>query len=631
MPLMQRRNAVTDRRAARAVSAAFLLSSVIGCAPPATPPSAAAPPQPTAPPLSSAIQAALDDIATLDVGALDWPQWGGSRLRNNTPKATNLPERWKLGDSNSRRPDPWRNITTPGGPLREPNPDWQPGPWCPPGSENVLWVAELGPQCYGNPVVANGHVYVGTNNAHGYIERYPGYTPGRQNWVDLGVLLCLDERTGEFLWQYSSPKLPQGLVNDWPDMGICSAPLVDGNRLWLVTNRCELVCLDTEGFRDDENDGPYRNEPNANRDEADVVWKFDMMGTLGVFPHNMSTCNPLAVGDRLFVCTSNGVDESHVNIPAPNAPSFLCVDRRTGEVLWTDNSPGPYILHGQWASPSYGVLGGRPQVLFPGGDGWLYSFTPEGDGAGGAKLLWKFDANPKTSAYSLRGKSRRNSLVAFACIYDGLVYLTVGDDPEHGEGEGHLWCIDPGYRFDGTDVSPELAVDAEGKALPRRRVQSVDTNAGERAVPNPDSAVVWHYTGGDLNLNGRLEFEEEFHRSISIPTILGDILYVPDFSGVAHCLDAKTGEPHWTHDMFSACWGSALVADGKVYVGNEDGILLVFRHSADRNVALPGGAPLAVIDMKNSIYLTPIVANNVLYVPTKSRLVAIGAEKIADP
>jgi outer membrane protein assembly factor BamB len=585
-----------------------------GCSP-APPPLPAA--SPAAPFAFDPIQAAVDDIATLGVGQHDWPQWGGSRLRNNTPRAMNLPERWELGPTNVGRPDPWRTVSTGGGTRREPNPDWQPGSWRPPGSENVLWVAELGSQCYGNPVVANGHVYVGTNNEHGYLERYP-------RSIDLGMLLCLDERTGEFLWQYSSLKLPQGLVHDWPGQGICAAPLVDGNRLWLVTNRCELVCLDTEGFRDGENDGPYRGEDNTNPDEADVVWKLDMMGQLGVFPHNMSTCSPLAVGDRLFVCTSNGVDETHVNIPAPNAPSFICVNRSTGEVLWTDSSPSPYILHGQWASPSFAVLGGWPQVLFPGGDGWLYSFDPEGDGAGGAKLLWKFDANPKTSKYNLRGKSSRCPLVAFACIYDGLVYLTVGDDPEHGEGPGHLWCIDPGRRLDGSDVSPELAVDAEGRPLARRRLQAVDLSAGERTIANPASAVVWHYVRGDANGNGKVEYEEEFHRSISTPTILDDILYIPDFSGIVHCLNARTGQPYWSYDMFSQCWGSALVADGKVYVGNEQGELLVFRHSADPAVALPGGKPLSAIDMKNSLFLTPIVANNVLYVTRKNRLFAIG-------
>jgi outer membrane protein assembly factor BamB len=155
-------------------------------------------------------------------------------------------------------------------------------------------------------------------------------------------------------------------------------------------------------------------------------------------------------------------------------------------------------------------------------------------------------------------------------------------------------------------------------------LQAVDIKAGERAISNPDSAVVWHFTGSDINRDGKIDYEEEMHRSLGTAAIEDDILYIADFSGVFHCLNAKTGECYWNFDMFSQCWGSALVADGKVYVGNEEGTLLVFHHSSDRAVALPGGNPLAANDMKNSVFLTPIVANNVLYVTTKSRLYAIG-------
>ena len=76
------------------------------------------------------------------------------------------------------------------------------------------------------------------------------------------------------------------------------------------------------------------------------------------------------------------------------------MDKNTGRVLWSDNSPGENILHGQWSSPAYGVLGGVPQVIFGGGDGWLYSFDPQGQD-GKSKLLWKFDCNPKDAAFSL--------------------------------------------------------------------------------------------------------------------------------------------------------------------------------------------------------------------------------------
>ena len=81
---------------------------------------------------------------------------------------------------------------------------------------------------------------------------------------------------------------------------------------------------------------------------------------------------------------------------------YEALDRNTGKVLWTDGSPGLNILHGQWSSPTYFEIDGKAQVVFGGGDGWIYSFDPKGAG-GKAKLLWKFDANPKTSLYVLGG------------------------------------------------------------------------------------------------------------------------------------------------------------------------------------------------------------------------------------
>lgn len=522
---------------------------------------------------------ALEDISKLQVGKLDWPQWGGWIHKNNTPHATNLPAEWDVE-----------------------------------GGDNILWSAPLGSQTYGNTVVANGKVYVGTNNHHAYLARYP-------KSVDLGCLLCFDEKTGKFLWQHSSQKLPTGRVHDWPDQGICCSPFVDGNRLWFVTSRGEVVCLDTEGFLDGKNNGPYTAEDNENKNEADVIWKFDMMGQLGVSQHNMCSCSLVCVGDVLFVNTSNGVDESHVNIPAPNAASFFALDKNTAKVLWSDKSPGLNILHGQWSSPTYGVIDGQAQILFGGGDGWLYSFDPAGDGQGNAKLLWKFDANPKESKYSVSGRSERNHLIGTPVIYHGLVYVGVGEDPEHGEGNGHLWCIDPKKRG---DVSPTIAVGADGKPIVdkkdgTRRLQAINPGAGEKAVPNENSAVVWHFTGDDTNGNGKLDYEEEMHRTCGSVAILDDILYVADFSGIFHCLDAATGKSYWHYDMFSAAWGSPLVADGKVYIGDEDGDVAVFEHGKKMKL-------LAENFCQNSIYSTPIVANNVLYISNKSTLFAIGAK-----
>jgi outer membrane protein assembly factor BamB len=531
---------------------------------------------------------------------IDWSQWGGDSAHNNTPVGHNIPTEWHIGEFDRRT-----------------------GVWDPTSAKNIKWVARLGSQTYGNAVVSDGKIYVGTNNSGGWLERYPSE-------VDLGCLLCFDLETGKFLWQHSSEKLPSGRVHDWPLQGICCAPLVEGDRLWFVTSRGEVRCLDTAGFHDGENDGPYSSETYPVTEEADVVWSYDMMKELGISQHNMCSCSVTADGDILFVNTSNGVDVEHNYIPAPEAASFFAMNKNSGEVLWTDKSPGLNILHGQWSSPAYAELAGQPQVIFAGGDGWVYSFDPKGAEDSHAKLLWKFDANPKLSVWELGGRGTRNNIIATPVIHEGNVYVAVGQDPEHGEGIGHLWCLDPTKRG---DVSPELAFNSADPDTPiaHKRVQAVVPEDGDLARPNPNSAVLWHYSEFDQNGDDKIEFEETMHRSCGTVSIRDNVLYIADFSGLFHCLDAKTGKVNWTYDMLAAAWGSPLIVEDKVYIGDEDGEVAIFRHSADRAQSMRDvegeWEPFyGTRDMGNSVYSTPIIADNVLYISNRTHLFAIAAE-----
>ncbi|MCD0458076.1 PQQ-binding-like beta-propeller repeat protein [Roseiconus lacunae] len=609
----------------------------------------------------------------------DWPQWGGSRFKNNVPGVTGLPQEWNIGKFDRRS-----------------------GEWDSSKATNIAWYANLGSQTYGNPVVADGRVYVGTNNGAGHLKRYPPQ-------VDLGCLLAFSEKDGSFLWQHSSEKLITGRVHDWPLQGICCAPLVEGKRLWFVTNRGEVRCLDTEGYYDDEDDGPVTAEtarvtdialssdagkaamaglgegkladavlealenagepvegdakvevvtdgsawtvtgnfsgvdrtlsvkkagPNVSffkklgvhdKRDADTIWIYNMMDQLNTSQHNMCSCSVTSYGDYLFVNTSNGLDESHINLPSPDAPTFICLNKNTGELLWQDSSPGTNILHGQWSSPAVAVLGGVPQVLFAGGDGWMYSFKagPGKDGKG--ELLWKFDCNPKESKWILGGEGTRNNIIATPVVYNDLVYVAVGQDPEHGEGEGHFWCIDPTKRG---NVSPQLAMKVEGDGrveIPHKRIQAVEPEEGEIAVDNPNSAVVWHYSLSDINDDGEIDFEEEMHRTIGTAAIKDDLIYVADFSGLLHCLDARgengQAKVYFTYDMLAQSWGSPLIADGHVYVGDEDGDVAIFQFGSQYN------EPMDEINMGSSVYSTPIAANGRIYISTKDKLFAIEASE----
>jgi outer membrane protein assembly factor BamB len=429
-----------------------------------------------------------------------------------------------------------------------------PADWDVKTGKNLKWWADVGSQAYAGPVTLGGKVFVGTNN------------DGKRNpklGADRGVIMAFDAATGGFLWQMTHEKLPAGRVNDWPQQGICSTPFVEGKRLYYTSNRATIVSLDTEGFKDG-NEGPVTDEKEQSPIDGDVVWEYDMIKELDVFPHNLAVSSPLVVDGLLYATTGNGVDEGHINIPSPKAPSFVALDAKTGALVWENNMPGEKIFHGTWSNPTYGGVKGRAQIIFPGGDGWIYSFEPKT-----GKLLWKFNANPAGSKYILGGRGTANEVIGSAVIHDDKVYFGVGQDPEHGEGVGNFWCIDATKDGDITET---------GK--------------------------VWHRGGND------------FRRTISTVAIQDGIVYAANLSGFLYALDAKTGQEYWQHDLLAAVWGSPFVADGRVYIGDEDGDVEVLKAGKVKQV-------LGSYNMGISVYSTPVAKNGVLYVLARNRLFAL--------
>ncbi|HET8647794.1 MAG TPA: PQQ-binding-like beta-propeller repeat protein, partial [Vicinamibacteria bacterium] len=117
-------------------------------------------------------------------------------------------------------------------------------------------------------------------------------------------------------------------------------------------------------------------------------------------------------------------------------------------------------------------------------------------------------------------------------------------------------------------------------------------------------AVVWHRGGTD------------FHRTISTAAIHDGIVYAADLSGFLYALDARTGQLHWKHDLLAAVWGSPFVADGRVYLGDEDGDVEVLKAGRTRQV-------LGTYNMGVSVYSTPVARDGVLYVLARNRLFAL--------
>jgi outer membrane protein assembly factor BamB len=198
------------------------------------------------------------------------------------------------------------------------------------------------------------------------------------------------------------------------------------------------------------------------------------------------------------------------------------------------------------------------QVIMGEGDGYVRGYEAET-----GKKLWEFDMNPKDSVWP----KTRNEVIATPVIWENKVFIANGQDPEHGEGVGHLYAIDATKR-------------------------------------------------GDITQTGRIWQYDKIRRSISTGAIYNGLLFYSDFSGFLHCLDVNTGKPYWTHDLLSAVWGSPMVINGKVYLGDEDGDVLVLEAAKEKKL-------ISQINMGSSVYATVVPANGMLFVMNRNELWAL--------
>jgi outer membrane protein assembly factor BamB len=418
---------------------------------------------------------------------------------------------------------------------------------------NIAWSVGLGDQTFGRPVVSAGAVYIGTDNARKMNPDHPD---------ECGVLLAFRAQDGAFIWQDAAPRVDRGM-GDFLLPSTTSAPYVEGNRLYYVTAECQLRCLDTQGFRDGENDGPFQEEPFQDERAADRIWELDMCGRLGVFPHEASNSDVQSIGNLLIVSTSNGRNEGHTRVPSPRAPSLIAVDKRSGDVVWRAVGPGANVLHGQWCSPAIAGVNGRAQILFGGGDGWLRAYD-----AGSAHEMWRFDGNPPEARWQPRpGVLSRSSIIASPVYGDGRVFIAMGQDPSHGNGPSLIHAVNPNGQG---DVS--------------------------------SSRSVWTC--------------RSVGRVVGTPVLKDGLLYVGDLGGVVHCLESATGAVVWTHDTYAPIWGCLLAANDRLYVGNTDGVMTVMRTGRRKE-------ELARIEMDAPLYSRPAVAGDAFLLATSKRLYRI--------
>jgi outer membrane protein assembly factor BamB len=420
---------------------------------------------------------------------------------------------------------------------------------------NIVWSVELGNEVYGSPVVAGDVVYVGADNTR-------RMNPAFQE--DSGVLMAFRVSDGAFLWQDVAPRVERGL-REFLLPSTTSVPYVEDDRLYYVTAECQLRSLDTKGFNDGENDGPYQEEVFKDKAAADIIWQLDIPA-LGVFPHEACNSEVLPLGDLLLVSTSNGQNEGHTRVPSPRAPSLIAVNKRSGELVWRAVGPGAQVLHGDWSSPVAGEVNGRIQVFHGGGDGVLRAYDAES-----GQEVWRFDGNPKDARWLPRaGVFSRSSIIASPAFADGRVFIAMGQSPGHFNAPSFVYAISPNGR-------------------------------------------------GDVTKSGLLWTSREVGRVVGTPIVKDGLLYVGDLAGTVHCLDAATGEHLWKHETNDAIWGCFLLAGDRLYAGNAEGLMTVLR--AGRRKEL-----LGQIEMDSPLYARPTAVGDTLFLATANRLYLIATK-----
>lgn len=450
---------------------------------------------------------------------------------------------------------------------------------------NIRWSARLGTETHSTPIVSGGRVYIGTNNEQPRDPRHQG---------DRGVLMCFNERDGALQWQWVVPKREEDIYHDWPKSGMSSPVTVEGDRVYMVNNRGEVACLDARGLANG-NDGPFRDEgahmsprgTNAPAKpmspgplDADVLWLCNLTTEAGIWSHDAAHSSILIDGDFLYLNSGTGVDNTHKRIRTPDAPSLLVLDKKTGRILAREREGiAPNIFHCTWSAPSMATIRGRKLIFFAAGNGVVYAFEPlaarppAGEVAT-LKKVWSFDMDPtapkeNVHRYNTNRREGPSNIYGMPVIVGDRAYVAGGGDLFWGKNEAWLKCIDAGGQGDITRTG-----------------------------------LVWTYP---------LE-----KHVFGTPAVHEGLIYLADCGRKFHCVEAATGRPVWTHEVTGDVWASALVADGKVYLGTRKGELLVFAAGREKQL-------LGTIAMGAGMSATATAANGVIYLATMTHLYAVAA------
>ncbi len=349
-------------------------------------------------------------------------------------------------------------------------------------------------------------------------------------------------------------------------------------------------------------------------------------------------------GDRIFL-----------NVAEKGADLHLwSVDRTTGQMLWKQHlSGGNHQERKQNMSSPSPVTDGR-HVWVMTGTGFLRGFDY------GGKEIWSRDIQKEYGRFGLNWGYASSPLLHGDALYVQVIHGMRTDDPSYilkiDKTTGKtIWrqerltkairespdsyATPALLRYGATEEIVITGGDvvtghdpATGREVWRADGLNPTNNPAYRIVASPFvfDGIVYAPTRerpmlalrsggrGDITASHRL-WSFDSGPDVPTPVTDGKLLYVVRDNGVMFCLDAKTGKPVYGPERLRPATysGSPVLADGKIYVTNEDGVTMVVR-------AGPKFEILAENDFGEYTLSSPAVSEGQIFIRTDSALYAIG-------
>ena len=388
--------------------------------------------------------------------------------------------------------------------------------------------------------------------------------------------------------------------------------------------------------------GPALNGVSAEKNlpvkwttEENIAWKLALPGVSGA--------TPIIWRDRIFL-----------NV-ADNGNLFLwAIDKSKGTVIWKKElGGGDHKMRKHNMSSPSPVTDGR-SVWVMTGTGMLKAF----DFAG--KELWTRDIQKEYGAFGLNWGYASSPLLYEDSLYVQVLHGMKTDEPSYvmridKKSGKTLWKVDrptnairespdsyttPGLLKHGKTT--EIVITggdcvtghdpATGKELWRANGLNPENNPFYRIVASPIifNDIIYAPTRVKpllaLKVGGRGDITTSHvlwstanGPDVPTPVTDGKYFYVVNDRGIMWCLDARTGaELYGQQRIKSAIYsGSPVLADGKIYVTNEDGLTTVVQAGPEFKV-------LAENPLNDYVLSSPAISDGQIFIRTSTHLYAIG-------